>query len=88
MISRRAGFALLLLVTLLALTAVFNVKEAFGMSPGTLTQLQTSHVPSGPSTQVWVPSDAINMDGPLVLKDERLYKMPPLPMPYFLAGGP
>ncbi len=88
MISHRVALAFILLVTLLALTAVFNVKEAFGMSPGTLTQLQTSHVPSGGFTQVWVPSDAVRMDEPLVLKDERLYKMPPLPMPYFLAGGP
>lgn len=85
---KRTVLAFMLLVALLALGSVFQIREAFGMSPGTLTQLQTSHVPSGPSTQVWMPSDAFNMDAPLVLKDERLYKMPPLPMPYFLAGGP
>lgn len=37
----------LLIVILLALFATLvGVREAFGMSPGTLTQLESSHVPT------------------------------------------
>ena len=37
----------LLIVVLLALfVALVGVREAFGMSPGTLTQLESSHVPT------------------------------------------
>lgn len=37
------GLVVLLVIAVLAL---FNVQENFGMSPGTMVQLQTSHVPT------------------------------------------
>ena len=41
----KLALALILLVSLLAVFAT-TTKEGFGMSPGTLTQLQSSHVPN------------------------------------------
>ncbi len=39
--------AIILILALLAYSVAYP-KEAFGMSPGTLDQLASTHVPSGP----------------------------------------
>lgn len=36
----------LLVLLVIAVLALFNIQENFGMSPGTMVQLQTSHVPT------------------------------------------
>ena len=36
----------LVVLLVIAVLALFNVQENFGMSPGTMVQLQTSHVPT------------------------------------------
>jgi hypothetical protein len=36
----------LVVLLVIAVLALFNIQENFGMSPGTMVQLQTSHVPT------------------------------------------